>query len=106
MFILAKNTQLDLQNKLEELLGSRNVYYQPPSFVQIKYPAIVYSLDDIDIKKADNKSYISKRRYSITVIDKTPDNPVIDKILDLEYANYNRNFISDNLHHDVVILYF
>ena len=36
-------TRLELQNKLEELLGFRHVYYQPPESVKMEYPAIRYS---------------------------------------------------------------
>ena len=35
--------RLDLQALLEDLLGSRNVYYQPPESVKMNYPAIVYA---------------------------------------------------------------
>ena len=38
--------RLDLQKLLVELLGSDNVYFQPPPSVQMNYPAIVYKLDD------------------------------------------------------------
>ena len=31
-----------LQADLEQLIGSRNVYYQPPENVKMNYPAIVY----------------------------------------------------------------
>ena len=33
---------------LHEVLGSDNVYYQPPESVKMKYPAIVYTRDSID----------------------------------------------------------
>ena len=41
-------SRLDLQTFLEEILESRNVYFQPPESVKMKYPAIVYALDDIE----------------------------------------------------------
>ncbi len=99
-------SRLELQTKLEELLGSRHVYYQPPSTVKMEYPAIRYSSNDIDIKKADNVNYMSTKQYTVTVIDKRPDNSVIDKLLGLQYCSYDRQYISDNLYHDVLTLYF
>ena len=39
--------RLELQSKLEELLGTRNVYYQPPESIKIGYPAIVYFKNNI-----------------------------------------------------------
>lgn len=98
--------RLELQNKLEELLGSRNVYYQPPESVKMNYPGIRYSKVRIDTKYANNKKYISKTRYEIIVMDLRPDNPVIDKILELPYSSYDRSYVSDNLNHDVITLYF
>ena len=40
-------TRLQLQAQLEEMLGSRNVYYQPPESVKLEYPAIVYAKKEI-----------------------------------------------------------
>ena len=99
-------TRLELQSKLEELLGSRNVYYQPPESLKIEYPAIIYTKDKIDVYRAGNRKYITNNRYSITVIDKKADNPVIERILDLPYCSHDRNYKSDNLNHDVLTLYF
>ncbi len=36
-------TRVELQSKLEELLGSKEVYYNRPEDRLMKYPAIVYS---------------------------------------------------------------
>lgn len=99
-------TRLELQTKLESLLGSRNVYYQPPASIKMQYPAIRYSLNDIDTQKADNLPYIKTRQYQVIVIDKKPDNPVIDKLLELPLCSYDRHYVSENLNHDVLTLYF
>ena len=37
--------RIELQTLLEELLGSKNVYYQPPNNLSMSYPAILYSTD-------------------------------------------------------------
>ena len=99
-------SRLGLQSKLEELLGSRNVYYQPPENLKMNYPAIVYSKTRPDIKRANDQIYLQKNHYEIIVISKSPDNPVIDKLIGLQYCSYDRNYISDNLHHDVFTLYY
>ena len=99
-------SRLELQSKLEELLGSRNVYYQPPENLKMNYPAIVYSKTRSDVKRANDQIYLQKNRYEIIVISKSPDNPVIDKLIGLPYCSYDRNYISDNLHHDVFTLYY
>lgn len=99
-------TRLELQSKLEELLGEHHVYYQPPTSINMEYPAIRYSKSRINADKANNSIYKKTTKYEITVIDRMPDNPVIDKILELPYSSYDRLYKSDNLYHDVLTLYY
>lgn len=96
----------ELQSKLEELLGSKNVYYQTPASVLMKYPAIRYSKRNIDIKYADDIKYSGMTCYEIVVIAKSPDHPVIEKLLELPYCSYDRPYVSDNLNHDSLTLYY
>lgn len=98
--------QAKLQTLLEGLLGSRNVYYQPPASLIMKYPAIRYENDDIDSKFADNKKYLNTNRYQITVISELPDHEVKQKILDLPLSSFDRHYVSDNMNHDVITLYY
>lgn len=100
------NDQAKLQTKLEELLGSRNVYYQPPASLLMKYPAIRYSKSDIESKYANNIKYANHYRYELIVIDKLPDNEVIRKILELPLSSFDRTYTQDGLYHDVITLYF
>lgn len=99
-------SRLELQSLLESLLGSRNVYFQPPESIKMNYPAITYSVNDIDKKAADNTAYLLTKQYQLIVIDKKPDNPVIEKLLSLQYCTYDRQFKMDNLYHDVLTLYY
>ena len=99
-------SRLELQTKLEELFESKNVYYQPPESLKIKYPAIIYSRSRIDKRSADNTSYITTNCYELTVIDKRPDNEVIKKLLKLPMCSHSSHFISDGLNHDVLTLYY
>ena len=46
-------TRLELQSKLEELIGCKHVYYQPPKSVKMEYPAIRYSKKSIAVDHAD-----------------------------------------------------
>ena len=99
-------SRLELQTLLEKLLGSRNVYYQPPESIKMAYPAIRYTKTKIDSKYANDKKYSKMRCYELIVIDSNPDNKVIDNILELPYSRHDRHYKSDNLNHDVIILYF
>lgn len=99
-------SRLELQSKLEELLGSRNVYYQPPESVKLNYPAIIYSKSNLLDRFANDKRYSKLSRYEIIVVDKKPDNAVIDAILDLPYCSFDRHYTADNLYHDTLSLYY
>lgn len=95
-----------LQTLLESLLGSRNVYFQPPANTQIKYPAIVYSRNWRATEFAGNRPYTDKKRYQITVIDRNPDSEVPDKIAALPLCKFASHFSKDGLNHDIFNLYF
>ena len=99
-------SRLELQSILEELLNSRNVYYQPPGSVKMQYPAIRYSINKIDKRIANDSTYSILRSYELIVIDTKPDNPVIDKLLALPYCAHNTAYKADNLYHDVLTLYY
>lgn len=97
--------RLELHSVLQELLGSSNVYYQPPESIKMQYDAIRYSKKTIDSKYANNRKYSMIDCYEIIVISRLPDNPVIKKLLSLPYCSYDRHYVADNLHHDVLTIY-
>lgn len=98
--------RLELHELLAELLGSRNVYYQPPESVRMKYPAIKYSRDDIQNTFANNNVYMQQYAYEITVIDEDPDSEIVDKISKLPTARFERHYTSDDLNHDIYKIIF
>ena len=99
-------SRIDLQKMLENILGSDHVYYDPPETVKIKYPAIIYSKNNVWSIRANDARYQSRKRYNLIVVDRRPDNPVIEKLLDLPYCSYDRHYTSDNLHHDSLTIYY
>ncbi len=98
--------RLELQALLEELLGSRNVYYQPPESISMNYPAIVYSLNDIENRFANNGVYDQALSYQLTLIDEDPDTEIKGIISRLPMCTFDRHFRSDNLNHYVFTIYF
>lgn len=99
-------SRLELQSKLEELLGNKNVYYQPPESLKMGYPAIRYSKKDISTRNANNAIYSKMNCYEVIVISKSPDHPVIDKLLELPLCSFDRHYEANNLNHDVLTLYY
>lgn len=102
---MAKSREV-LQALLEELLGSRNVYYQPPESVKLSYPCIAYERSGILMDAADNRAYQKYKRYTITYMDEDPDSDIPDRLQELEYCKFDRHFTADGLNHDVFTLYF
>ena len=100
------NQRLQLQRVLEDSLGSSNVYFQPPSAITLKYPCIIYKLDDIEDVRANDKRYLNHKRYLITIVDRNPDSSTPDKILDLPYCTFENYFVIDNLNHYNCSLYY
>ncbi len=98
--------RLELQTLLVSLLGSSNVYFQPPPTVKMQYPCIIYNRDSVNTAFADNKPYKHKRRYQVTVIDQDPDSVIHEKVAALSLCSYDRFYTADNLNHDVYNLFF
>lgn len=98
--------RLELQNLLIEILGTDQVYFQPPPTVSMVYPCIVYRRDYELMRFADDKPYSHKKRYQVTVIDQDPDSIIPDKIAELPLCTYDRFYTAENLNHDVFKLFF
>lgn len=98
--------RLQLQSLLETLLGSNNVYFQPPPNLEMEYPCIVYDVDQASTDFADNAPYNYVKRYQITVMAEDPDSNIPDKVAALPMTLFNRNFAANDLHHNVFLLYF
>ena len=98
--------RLDLHERLCEVLGSRNVYFQPPESVKLVYPAIVYELSNINNRYANDGVYIQADSYTVTYISKSPDDEIIRALSKLPTCRFDRGFVSNNLYHKVFTLYY
>lgn len=99
-------SRLELQSKLEELNGNKNVYFQPPESIKLKYRAIRYSPKTIKSTLANNGKYSNRKCYELVVMGLTPNDETVDKLLELPYCSYDRHYTADNLYHDVLTLYY
>lgn len=98
-------SRLELHEELCKILGSRNVYYNPPASVKMNYPAIVYSLDDFDNRHANNTVYKQKTAYSVSVVDPDPENEAVKTLSKRPLCRFSQHYVVDNLNHDTFILY-
>lgn len=103
------NRREKLHDELVKLLGSQEVFYQKPPNYKLKYPAIIYSLDNANTKFANNIPYLFKRRYQITYLTFNPDDEVIETIgmsPELQRIELVNHYVSENIHHFIYKLYY
>lgn len=92
--------RLVLQDRLIEILGSENVYFQPPASIQLAYPCIIYSFDDENTLYANNEKYMDRDKYTIQLITKDPlPDELMTAIKSIPYTRFDRHYVADNLHH-------
>lgn len=100
------NSRLALHKIFVGILGNNNVYFQPPTNTQLKYPCIVYSLAGISEKTANDKKYIRYYKYRVTLILSSPDNCIVDRIMDLPYSSFDNYFSTQGLNHYIFTIYY
>ena len=98
--------RIQLQAALEEILGSSNVYFNPPVNVGMAYPCITYKRDLSNTQFANNGPYRRTKRYLLTVIDKDPDSPIPDKVAELPLCTHVRFYTAGQLNHDVFDIFY
>lgn len=92
--------RLNLDAMFEKLLGSNEVYFQPPASVKMQYPAIVYRRYNINNEHADDEVYTQSLEYEVIVIDRDPDSEIVMKVSRLPRCKHERHYTADGLNHD------
>lgn len=95
----------DFRNKLVSILGSENVYFQPPTGFLMNYPCIVFTRNRIKAQFANNNPYVHFKQYTVKVIDPEPDSPITEKISKLPMSYFDRSYQADSLYHDIYNIY-
>lgn len=96
-----------MHEELCDLLDNRNVYYNPPESVKMRYPCIRYSLSGLDKHNANDKMYKSMNRYEVTTIEHDPDSDLHDKLIGhFPMCSFNRAYNADGLCHKSYTIYY
>lgn len=98
--------RLLLHEELCSILGSRNVYFQPPESIKLEYPCIIYKRYNGSDRYADDIPYNFRFVYQVTLIERDPDSERVKKLALMPRCRYDRHFASDNLNHDVFVIYY
>lgn len=101
-------SRVEFHEKLVEVFGSENVHFQPPEGIKFKQGnRIIYERDDLPTQQADNIKYIGHSRYTVTLVTKDPDLPLITELPFLfDYCSMDRQFSSDGMNHVVYTIYY
>ena len=97
-----------LKETYEAVTGTSSewrVFYQSPGSVLLKYPCMIYKLEDIPVNHANNLPYRIEHSYELKVIDKDPISPLREAIVRLPKCKFVRSYVSDNLYHYVFRIY-
>lgn len=100
------DNRLELQNKLETLVGGR-VYFQPPASVNLIYPCAICNLAAGYSRRADDTTYTYTNRFDVMLIFKYPNFKIIEEVLKtFPMCSISRVYIVDNLYHYAFDLYY
>ena len=100
-------SRLELQDELETLLGSENVYFQPPESLRMSYPCIRYELSGAMPFRASNQAYAVHKAYTVYHIYKNPDGDLVNTFLTtFQMCDFDRHYTADGLNHDVYTIYY
>ena len=109
-----------LIQELKDLLGTDEVYFQPSAeaeigqngeryiFTGIEYPCFIIQRTISYQPKANDKTYLFRPSYEVTYINRDePDPEMVTVVMThFQLCRYERHYISDNLHHDVFMIYY
>ncbi len=93
-------SRLELHEVLKGVLGTDNVYFQPPPSKKMNFPCIVYERARLNTDYADNKPYKIDKVYYITYVDTNPDSDMPLKLANLPMCAFQRHYVSDNKYYD------
>lgn len=99
-------SRIELHQELVTLLGSDNVYFQPPASIQMHYDAIIYNRRSIDNRYANNSVYKQNHSYELVAIYEDPDSDLPIKLSQFPMCKHDRHYVADNLNHDAFTLYY
>ena len=103
---MSHNRRLELHSIFESILDNKNVYFQPPESLKMKFPCIIYDYNSDDIVYADNLKYLDHKRYNVTLVDKDPDSQLVESLKELDFCSPDRQYASNGLNHFVFTIYY
>ncbi len=98
--------RIELDEKLSAIPGVKDAYYNSPSNVKMKYPCIRYLKSKEQVRFSNNGRFVVRDRYTVTVIDYTPDSSILKALEAFPYYSFDRVYTADGLYHFVCSIYY
>lgn len=105
---MIEEQRLKFHNKLIAVLPVNfSIYFNAPTNISLTYPAAIYKRDGMNRKNADDKVYIKRCKYTLSIIDDTPTQSYIDDMLEaFDYISFDRQYVYDGLNHYIFTIFF
>lgn len=104
---MEETRRLQFDQELRDILGTTNVYFQPPTTLQMKYPCIIYFKTSLPARYANNLVYQYKQGYTVTYVSKDPDDEKpYDILKHFQYAKPDSFYKSENLNHTKLTIFY
>ena len=101
--------RMDIHDALVELFlthpDNPKIIFRPHSGFKLTYPCVVYDLKAVTPTFAGDDLYNKGERYEVTFMSKWPGDARAFWILDMRYSSHIRNFVADDVVHDIFQVY-
>ena len=100
--ILNRRGQFDaeLREIQTQCLGYHHTYFEPTESTKLKYDCVTYKLSSMNANRANNKTYVNRPVYDVTVISRDPETSTPWLVQEhFEHCRPGRPFVTDNLYH-------
>ena len=94
-------SRIEIQNLLEEILGSKEVYFQAPPNTGMSYPCMIYDFEGFDTSFADNRPYLVSGQWTVHHMYKSIKNDLKERmVLEEPFFRWDRRIKSDGVYND------
>lgn len=100
---MATDRRTEFDKWLRKILGSNNVYFQPPESKKLEFPCIVYNISSHDVDYADDKIYQLRHKYVVRYVayPKDFDGPMKENLARELNVPIQQIYAQDGLYHCV-----
>lgn len=98
----------DVGDILSNVIGDEDlVHFQPSESIKLTFPCILFKFEGFKDFFANDGRHMLREKYSVTHVYQNPEADLKEEILSaFLFASFDRQYIADNLYHDVYTIYY